>query len=92
MRFTFNPDAEEFIPKAEKEHRHNGERNGCSSERGEAGDRAGKQTPRQRGRVCRGWGGVGRLNPDIEHQGMHRARKRGASVDRDRRESSEKIQ
>ena len=37
MRFILNPDAEEFIPKAEEEHRHRGERYGYSVERGEAG-------------------------------------------------------
>ena len=37
MRFIFNPDAEEFIPKAEEEHRHSGQRFGYSVERGEAG-------------------------------------------------------
>ena len=31
MRFIFNPDAEEFIPKAEEEHRHSGERYGYSA-------------------------------------------------------------
>ena len=30
MNFVFNPDAEEFAPKAEEEHRHSGERNGCA--------------------------------------------------------------
>ena len=37
MRFISNPAAEEFIPKAEEEHRHSGERYGYSVERGEAG-------------------------------------------------------
>ena len=37
MNFVFNPDAEEFVPKAEEEHRHSGERNECSLGRGEAG-------------------------------------------------------
>ena len=53
MRFIFNPDAEEFIPKAEEEHRHSGERYGYSVERGEAGHSVGKQTLRHRGRECR---------------------------------------
>ena len=52
MRFIFNPDAEKFIPKAEEEHRHSGERYGYSAGRGEAGHCVGK--PRQRGRECRG--------------------------------------
>ena len=30
MAFIFNPDAEEFIPKAEEEHHHSGERYGYS--------------------------------------------------------------
>ena len=75
MRFIFNPDAEEFIPKAEEEHRHSGERYGYSVERGEAGHIVGKQTPRQRGRECRGWGELGRLNPAIGNRSMYRARK-----------------
>ena len=65
MRFISNPAAEEFIPKAEEEHRHSGERYGYSVERGEAGHSVGKQTPRQRGRECRGWGGLGRLSPAV---------------------------
>ena len=80
MRFIFNPDAEEFIPKAEEEHRHSGERYGYSVEGGEAGHSVGKQTPRQRGRECRGWGGLGRLNPAIGNQGMYRARKRKSYI------------
>ena len=80
MRFIFNPDAEEFIPKAEEEHRHSGERYGYSVERGEAGHCVGKQTPRQRGRECPGCGGLGRLNPAIGNQGMYRARKRRAYI------------
>ena len=80
MRFIFNPDAEEFTLKAEEEHRHSGERYGYSVSRGEAGHSVGKQTPRQRGRECRGWGGLGRLNPAIGNQGMYRARKRRAHI------------
>ena len=76
MRFIFNPDAEEFIPKAEEEHRHSGERYGYNVETGEAGHSVGKQIHRQRGRECRVWGGLGRLNPAIGNQGMYRARKR----------------
>ena len=30
MYFVFNPNAEEFVPKAEEQHRHIGERSGCS--------------------------------------------------------------
>ena len=30
MVFIFNPNAEEFVPTAEEEHRHNGECNGYS--------------------------------------------------------------
>ena len=50
----YNPEAEELIPKAEEEHRHSGERCVYSLDRGEAGHRVGKQTPRQGGRECRG--------------------------------------
>ena len=73
MNFVFNPDAEEFGPTAEEEHRHSGERNGYSLGRGEAGHHVDKQAPRQRGRQCRGWNGLGRLNPAIGNEGMHRA-------------------
>ena len=80
MRSIFNPDAEEFIPKAEQENRQSGERYGYSAERGEDGHSVCKQTPRQRGRERRGWGGLGRLNPAIGNQGMYRARKRTAYI------------
>ena len=79
MRFILNPDAEEFIPKAE-EHRHGRERYGYNLGRGQAGQRVVKQIPRQRGRACRDWGGLGRLNPAIGNQGMHRAGKRRAYI------------
>ena len=78
MRFIFNPDAEDIIPNAEEEHRHSGERYGYSVEGGEAGHSVGKETPPQRGRKCRGWGGLGRLNPANGNQGMYRAKKRRA--------------
>ena len=80
LNFVFNPDAEEVVPKSEEEHRHSGERNGCSLEREGAGHRVGKQVPRQRGRECRGWDGLGRLNPAIGKEGMHRAKKQRAYV------------
>ena len=56
MRFILNPDAEEFIPKAEEEHRHSEERYGYSVERGEAGHCVGKQTPTARTSVGVGVG------------------------------------
>ena len=60
MCFSFNPDAEEFIPKVEEEHRHRGECYGYSGERGEAGHSVGKQnTPTARTRVSGlGWTGT----------------------------------
>ena len=67
------------------EHRHSGERNRCSAGRGEAGHRVGKQTPRHRGRECRGCDGLGRLNPaigneeactDTKKQSLHLRRER----------------
>ena len=70
MIFFFNPDAEEFVPKAKEEHRHSGERNGCSLGRGEAGNNVGKQTR---------WG-VGQLNSGIENEGMHRAKNQKAYI------------
>ena len=85
MIFVFNPDAEGFVPKAEEEHRHRGERNEwVHLGVGETGHRMGKQTPRQRGRECRGWDGLGRLNPTIGNEGKHRARKQRASLHRER--------
>ena len=80
MSFFFNPYAEEFVPTAEEEHRHSGERIGYSMGRGEAGHCVGKQTPRQRGRECRGWDGLGRLNPAIGNEGTHRAREQRAYI------------
>ena len=75
MQFVFNLVAEEFVPKVEEEHGYSGEHNACSLGRGEAGHHVGKQTPRQRGRECRGWDGLGRLNPAIGNEDMHRAKK-----------------
>ena len=46
---------------------------GTAWERGEAGHRMSLQTPRQRGRDCRGWSGLGQLNPTIVNEGMHPA-------------------
>ena len=79
VNFVFNPDAEEFVPKAE-EHRHSGERDGCSLGRGEAGHHVGKQAPRQRGRERWDWDGLGRLNPAIRNEGMHRAKNQRAYI------------
>ena len=42
MRFTFNPDTTEFVPKAEDGHRHSGERKGYSLESGDARHYVGK--------------------------------------------------
>ena len=80
IRFIFNPDAEESMPKVEEEHRHSGERYGYSVEREESGHSVGNETPRQRGRECRGWGGLGWLNPAIGNQGMLRFRKQRAYI------------
>ena len=77
MRFIFNPDAEEFIPKAEEENRHSGQRFGYSVERGEAGHSVGKQTPRPRGRDA---GRLGLAGTTIGNQRMYRARKRRAYI------------
>ena len=63
MRFIFNPDAEEFIPKAEEENRHSGQCFGYSVERGEAGHSVGKQTPRPRGRDAGRLGLAGTTEP-----------------------------
>ena len=52
----------------------------CSARRGEAGHRAGKHKPRQRGRECRGWDGLGRLNPAMGNDGMHRGKKQRAYI------------
>ena len=80
MSFISNPNAEEFVPTAEEEHRHSGERNAYSMGRGEAGHCVGKQTPRQRGRECRGWDGLGRLNPAKGDESTHRAGKQRAFI------------
>ena len=48
--------------------------------RGEAGHRVGKRKPRHRGRECRAWDGLGRLNPAIGNEGMHRGKKQRAYV------------
>ena len=77
---TFNPYAGDFIITAKEEHRHSGQRNGYSLGRGEAGHCMGKQTPRQRGRECRSWDGLGRLKPVLGNEGTTRRRNRQPTI------------
>ncbi|MEP4902160.1 MAG: hypothetical protein ABJX82_10180, partial [Paracoccaceae bacterium] len=80
MSFIFNPNADEFVPTAEEEHRHSGERDGYSMWREEAGHCMGNQTPRPRRQKCRDGDGLGRLKPAIENKGTHRAEKQRAYI------------
>ena len=59
MNFVFNPDAEEFAPKAEEEHRHSGERNGCAWGKEKLGITWVSKHPTARTRVSGlGWAGT----------------------------------
>ena len=99
MTFVFNPDANELDQTAEEGHRHSGERirysysfwrGEVSGEERLGASRGRAQTPRQRGRECRGWDCLGRLNPAFRNKGMCRARNHKAYLNRDKRGNTER--